>query len=111
LVVIDHAHAGKYLSASELRELSEQVGLPVPNTRTETPDDQVARIIGKHLGLCFKDGDHLQLDSIKVRRHVIPAARPKGQKGYDIKTLCLLVGRRTAAAARVEGRGGRGGRG
>jgi len=81
-----------YMSASELRELSEQVGLLVPNTRPETPDEQVARIIGKHLGVCFKDEDQLQLDSIKVRRHIRTEYNVSQRKNYDTKTYVFWKG-------------------
>jgi hypothetical protein len=92
LAVIERGREGHYMSASELRELSELVGLPIPNTRTETPDEQAARIIGKHLGFCFKDGNQLQLDSIKVRRHIRHEFSASQRKNYDVKTYVFWQG-------------------
>jgi hypothetical protein len=71
LVVLEQGRGGQYLIASELHELTEMVGLHVPNTRAETPDEQVIRMIGKHLGTCFGQENQLQLDSVCVRRCLV----------------------------------------
>jgi Primase C terminal 1 (PriCT-1)/Bifunctional DNA primase/polymerase, N-terminal len=92
LAAIERGYEGRYLSASELRELSELVGLAVPNARTETTEEQVARIIGKHLGFCFKERDRLQLDSIKARRHIQRDYNRYRHKTYDVKTYVFWRG-------------------
>jgi hypothetical protein len=91
LAAIERGCERRYMVASELRELSEQVGLPIPNTRPETSDDQAARIIGKHLGSCFKDGDQLQLDSIHVRRH-IEKVNTAAHNSYPAKSYIFWQG-------------------
>lgn len=89
---IERGYAGRYWSASGLHELSEMIGLEVPNTRPETPEVQVARIIGKHLGSCFKDRDLLLLDSVKVRRHIRQDFSVSQRKSYDVKTYVFWQG-------------------
>lgn len=89
----DRAHRlGESFTASNLAELAESAGVPIPGLRQVGDERAAAKQIGIHLGRVFREGDGeaVEVDGFTIRRTEREEAREDGNgvrllKAYEIQ--------------------------